>query len=346
MALIVGPSATPQTTGLMSTLLMTENTPLRFAAASSISKTGTVTGTAGFGSSLFLQRITLPAPMALSEIDAAVLLLFNGTSNGAGTMSRSMALYSFGNSSSLATVCSASGTSAWTTGSVTAGASSSLTQFQGGWSAGGKTVVQPMTFGATKITGGEYVVGQLFDFAQASSTWTVIFAGEMGGSISAFSRPTLAAASGVTGVSSYASQFLAMSTAGSLTSFQLGGTASTAKSSQTLSGSAFTVTLTNSALAASWQMGAVSSNSNIVSSIGLTAGSIVTAVSTASVASMIYPDFGFVGTGSSASGFSGQFSQGIMSTGAIPASIALTSSAVSYTGSAGVVQPWFALVGS
>src|SRR5262249_886250 len=102
-----------------------------------------------------------------------------------------MAIYSFGNSTSLASVASISGTSAWNTGTSTAGGSVSLTQFQGGWST---PLIQPMTFNSTSLSAGEYVMGQLFDFAQGSSTWTLNFFGAQAAST--------ALASGATGLTS------------------------------------------------------------------------------------------------------------------------------------------------
>ncbi len=142
-------------------------------ATSPLNKTGTVTGTAGYGSSLFLHRVTIPAPMALSEIDVAMSIRFNATNNGAGTLSRSMAIYSFGNSTSLNTLLSASGSSTWTTGTSTVLGSTSISQFQQGWSNGFQII--PMTFASSWINPGEYVVGQIFNFDQlaGASTWTV-----------------------------------------------------------------------------------------------------------------------------------------------------------------------------
>lgn len=364
----MGLNISPGPSGVISTLFMTQQGPLDNIGLPNLTKTGTVTGTAGFGSSLFLQRITIPSPMSLTEIDCAMRIAFNASSDGAGTMSRSLAIYSFGNSSSLATVCSASGTSSWNSGTVTAGASTSLTQFQDGWALGGAglaplPIIQPFTFAATQITGGEYVVAQLFDFAQVSSTWSVSLFGPLGKATNSLSSwigaaasgiTGTAAGSGVTGVSSYASNFLALSTAGSLSSFLFQGTASTAASSQTLSVSTLNVTLTNSNKSCSFQLGGVQSNSNIVSSIGVTAGSILTGLTAGSMmtnsqaitlAATSLPSIRFIGTGSGSSGASGQFIAGTMSTGAIPVSIALSSTAVSYT-AANYRQPWFALVGS
>jgi trimeric autotransporter adhesin len=351
-------------------VLVTQKAPLYEVAGTVVSKAGTVTGTAGVGSSLFLQRIFIPTVMSLSEIDVAMSIGFPATNQGAGTMSRSMVIYQFGNSTSLASVVSVSGTSAWNTGTVTAGASTSLTQFQAGWST---PQIQAMTFAASSLSRGDYVVGQLFNFAQGSSTWTLNFYGAQGQStflasaatnltsatLGAISAATVAG-SGITGISSYASQFLALSTAGSLTAFRIQGTASTAASSQTLSVSTWQATLTNTAKSCSFQLAGESSNSNIISSVGTVAGSIINGITTlgavtnvalgalnsSTLAQAALANFGFIGTNSTTSGFPTWFEAGIMSTGAVPTAITATSAAVTFSGSAAFQQPWFALVGS
>ena len=353
---------------------VTQKTPLQLIAGTIVSKAGTVTGTAGVGSSLFLQRLYLPAAMSLTEIDCLLSIGFPATSQGAGTMSRSMAIYSFGNSTSLATVVSASGTSAWNTGTSTAGASSSLTQFQGGWSS---PLIQPMTLASSTLAAGEYVVGQLFNFAQGSSTWTLNFYGAVPASSLLASAATnltsatlgamsvaLVAGSGITGISSYASQFLALSTAGSLTAFILSQTASSAASSFSgpisTGGSQLALSITNTAKSVSFQLKGESSNSNIVSSIGVNAGSVVNgsttlgavtnvalgALNSSTLAQLTLPNFGYIGTGSTTSNFPTVFMVGIMSTGAIPTAISVTAAAVTMSGSVAYQQPWFRLIGS
>src|SRR5436853_2341302 len=129
MALIVGPAAAAP-----SKIYVTQNNPLNRVVGTVFTKSGTITGTAGVGSSLFLQRIALPAAMTITEIQHALSIAFPATNQGAGTMSQSFAIFSIGNSTSLATLYSTSGSSAWATGTSTAGASSSLTQYQAGWS--------------------------------------------------------------------------------------------------------------------------------------------------------------------------------------------------------------------
>ncbi len=75
----------------------------------------------------------------------------------------------------------------------------------------------------------------------------------------------------------------------------------------------------------------------VLSSGGLLAGSFITAS---------LPNFGFIGTGSTTSNFPTAFMAGIMSTGAVPTAITLTSTAVTYSGSIAFQQPWFGLCGA
>ncbi len=119
------------------TLSYTQNVAIGMAHQSVVSKVGTVTGTAGVGSSLFLHRLFVPGPMNLTEVQNIIWIGFPATSQGQGSMSHSFAIYSFGNSTSLASLISASGSSSWTTGTVTAGGAASITQFQGGWQPSG-----------------------------------------------------------------------------------------------------------------------------------------------------------------------------------------------------------------
>ena len=72
----------------MSKLSVTQNFDYGMLGMPVVSKTGTITGTAGVGSSLFLNRLCIPAPMTITEIDAAFGFWFNLSNNGAGTMSR------------------------------------------------------------------------------------------------------------------------------------------------------------------------------------------------------------------------------------------------------------------
>lgn len=365
-----------------------QNFDLHNAAGTVVTKAGTVTGTAGVGSSLFLSRITAPSVMSLTEIDVAMSIGFPATNQGAGTLSRSMVIYSFGNSTSLASVMSVSGTSAWGTGTATAGASSSLTQFQGGWSS---PLIQPMTFASTSLAPGEYVVGQLFNFAQGSSTWTLAFYGDAAASTVAATSFSVAAGSGVTGT--VAGSLVTGTAAGS----GVTGVAAGSVVTGTAAGSVINAITQNATNNVSWFVSratsAVTSVASATSSFtfleapfvgsigtaagsgitgmlagsgitgvaagsvitglaaagsaitGVAAGSVLTATSALTLAQLTIPNFGYIGTGSTTSGFPTAFMAGIFSTGAIPVAITITSAAMTYSGSAAFQQPWFALVG-
>ncbi len=320
-------------------ILATQPVALAAVAGTVISKAGTVTGTAGVGSSLFLQRLLIPAAMSLTEIDFALSIAFPATNQGAGTMSRSFALYSLGNSTSLASVVSASGTSSWNTGTSTAGASTSLTQFQGGWSS---PLIQPMTFASSTIAPGEYVVGQLFNFAQASSTWTLNFYGYQAVSTVAASAATnltsatLGAMSSA-GLSSFGSSIRFISAAiATGTALTIGASAAAGA----LSGMSTVATIS---LVTNFSTGSYLTASG---SVGAVTNVALGALNSTTLAQLTLPNFGFIGTGSTTSNFPTVFQVGIMSTGAIPAAITLTSAAVTISGSAAFQQPWFQLLGN
>jgi len=159
------PNITIQGGGLTA-VSYTENFPL----AQAVSFTSYAAANVSAISSLFLQRILIPASMNLSEVDIALSMGFNATSNGAGTLSQSFILYTLQGSTGLGSLISASGSSAWTTGTSTAAGSVSLTQFQGGWSI---QKINPMTFASSTVAPGEYVAGNMISFAMVSSSATV-----------------------------------------------------------------------------------------------------------------------------------------------------------------------------
>lgn len=344
-----------------------------------LNATGTIT--ASFGSSLFLQRMYIPVAMNLSEIDLALGLSFNATNQGAGTLSQSLGIYSFVNSTSLSSVLSISGTSAWTTGTSTVGGSASLTQFQGGWSGNN---LQGMTFASSKLSAGEYVVANLLNFAQGSSTWTAALYGQVGissssiavvtgitsATLSVLSTGGLSAVSAITGISSYGSSFWALEispavTASGVSGFTmfLGTSSGSFATGVTATYISFSGTGTIKSSATNWSLIGNSANSNIISSVGSRAGSFftgttavgaVTAVGAAALSSATFATtsaltFGYVGTGSTTgvtNNYGLQFVAGIMSTGALPATINLTSTAVTFQGGPLMQQPWFQLVGA
>jgi hypothetical protein len=70
------------------------------------------------------------------------------------------------------------------------------------------------------------------------------------------------------------------------------------------------------------------------------------ALNSSTLAQLTLPNFGYLGTASTTSGLPTVFQAGIMSTGALPGSITLTSTAVTYSGSIAFQQPWFLLAGT
>lgn len=304
---------------MASKVSVTQNLPLQQIGGVIASASGTVTGTAGFGSSLFLQRIFIPAAMTLTEADLALGVSFNATSNGAGTLSQSFVLYSFGNSSSLASVMSVSGTNAWQTGTSTSGAVVSLTQFQGGWSV---PQIHPLTFASTSISAGEYVVGNLLNFAQASSTWTIALYGALANITQSTTLSNVTSVSGVTTnmVSNIAN--LAITNVEATKTF-----ASSAASLGTVGINGIARTILSA-----------SSSTTGVSAVNTSTQSIVPQF-------LSVPNFVYIGTNSTTSALPSVFLAGIMSTGAVPVAITLTSAAVTFSGTAAGAQPYFALLG-
>lgn len=341
---------------------LTQNFPMQKLALIT-STAGTVTGPTGYGSSLFLQRLLIPAPMAISEINHAIGMAFAATNNGAGTISKSLAIYSFGNSTSLATIFTISGTSAWSTGTTTSAGATSITQFQGGWSG---SVQQAFTFASSLIPAGEYVVGHIFNLAQAAaaSTWSVSLFGMTADPLTsataaALSSGGLLAGSAITGAigsSAMANSVLALGTVGSMTGFTMSLSASTGVAASTTSGNFsaagmnWSISNTNTSISAA--IAFVSSNKGMITSVSYAntlAGSIFTASTSTTVLSAAglaaLPSFTYVGQGAGAAQLPSAFAAGVMSTGAPPASIAI-SNVNQTTGSAALLQPWFALIGA
>ena len=319
---IIGPAAAGG-----GTISLTQNVPLQ-AAGLLTSTSGTLTGTAAFGSSLFLQRVFIPGTLNLTEADLALGMSFNATSNGAGTLSRSFVVYSFGNSTSLASVLSFSSTSAWATGTSTTAGAVSLTAFQGGWAG---TLLRPMTFAVTSLAAGEYVVGNLINFAQGSSTWTLSVYGQ---NMAALSSAAVVTGIGTSTTSYYSSIAQLVVNNVELSSNTFAGTAVSGFTSAT------SISTKSISVSSRTLLTASTTTGNLISSVSGLTGTI-TFLSTSTE-----PSFGFIGTGSTTSAFPFWFSAGIMSTGAVPVAITLTSTAVTYSGSTAMVQPWWALAGS
>ena len=312
----------------------TMNLPMQ-ALAPIISYVGTITA---ISSSLFLSRMFVPGELFLSEVDAAISLSFSTSSNGQGSLSRTIGIYTFGNSTSLQLLtlqtgsastntinASFSSVSSWTTGTTTAGASTNLSQFQGGWAV---PVIVPMTLSSNiTMQPGEYVIANMFAFGQASSTWTVSLFGPnqtnlTNGTASAISY----------GAGGFISGSL-LSSSSSAAVFSNAGTGSVA------------------AIAGATVWTATPTVASALSTGGLISGSFFSATTSAAAISAVgtsssLPNFGYIGTGSTSNAPPTMFQNGIMGTSSLPTSIALTAAAVSMTGSVAMQQPWFALIGA
>ncbi len=238
-----------------------------------VTATGTTAASAAanaFGSSVSLQRIFLNQSMALSEVDLVFGIAFPATNQGQGSLSQSFAVYSFGNSTSLASVLSASRAVTWATGTTTSGTSSSLQQ---GW---GGPNIQPMTFASTLLNPGEYVIGHLLSLAAASTSWTISLYG-----LNGVGRTTGSAVTNVTTGTLGAMSSGGLAAVSALTGST--GTAYTAFSATPTSAAVFlTATGTSVALLAGSVMTG-STAANMLSSAGLNAGSVHTASTSSAV---------------------------------------------------------------
>ena len=205
--------------------------------------TGTVSSGAtstlnGFGSSLFLQRIFIPAQMNLTEVDLAQAMSVSssGTASGAGQMYQSFGLYSLVNSTSLSLLFSASSSWSWSNGTATTAGAVSLTEFAGGWTG---NLVHSMglssgTSGTSSLSAGEYVVANIVNFSMSSSVWSVSLFGNniMLTSTSSAAMATALSAAGSASVISNGStlSYAGISNAGTAVLSYLSATATAASS--------------------------------------------------------------------------------------------------------------------
>jgi len=366
-----------------------QNFPLADAAPVLIgvlTATGTTAASAAanpFGSSLSLQRLYIPGAMSLTEVDLAFGVSFPATNQGQGSISQSFIVYSFGNSTSLASVLSASRAVTWATGTTTAGTSSSLQQ---GWASNN---IQPFTFASTVLPAGEYAVGHLMSWAAASTSWTISVYGNQGispiqlrseailaGSVHTGSTSTnvtvwSAAPTNVAVVASSNSGQLTAITAitqnatNNVSWFVSRATSGTTSVASATSSFTFLEAPFVGSIATSAFLGAATNAAGVnvfaaagtaamsfLSSAGLSAGSFITGSTAITAASISLPSFAYNGSfamttaTSDASYLSGQFLQGIFKSGSAPTAIDMRSTAMTVTGSVALVQPWFALLGS
>jgi hypothetical protein len=289
--------------------------------------------------------------MRLSEIDMALALNYTATNSGAGTLSQSFVLYSFGNSSSLASVLSAGGSTTWVSGTATAAGSASISQYQLAWSG---AILRPLTFASTLISPGEYVAGLLLNFSFATSSWSVSL---YGGNAASLTTATVAAATALASTAIQITQF-GISAASAITGLTQNATnniswmvsrATSAATSVASATSSFTfveVPFVGSLLTLAGSFMTGSTATNVVTSVALNA--LGTTTLTHAITTLLNFSMQYLGTSSSipASVYPNAFNNGILSTNATPAAITLTSSAMISTGSTALIEPWIALVGA
>jgi hypothetical protein len=293
--------------GVIPAIKLIQNYDLHDAVNIIASKSGTVFGTDGLGSSIFLHRVTIPSRLFLTEVDVAMSIGFPATNQGAGSRTHVFGLFSIHSASSdvYTKVYGSAATSSWNTGTSTVGASSSLTQFQGGWS--GPLIHPNFLALTTSVSAGEYVVANLFNFSQASSTWTIAMFGKkpsitfLASAATNLTSATIGALSsgGLVGVSAHTA-----SSSGSFTAFSAAPTVFNALSSSALAAASgitgLTQIVTSNAANTMWVIDRGSSAASsakisssiftvvqhaFVSSLGTLTGSIFTASGSGAVLS-------------------------------------------------------------
>jgi hypothetical protein len=339
-------------------LSFTNNSPLQAVGVPIVSASATSGLSLGFGSSLFLDRLYVPGPMNLSEVDMAMSLAMASAASSTGTygsFARSMAIYSFSNSTKLVSFLSASWSAGFLATTVTVAGSTNYSNIVAGWSQAGGVIV-PMTFASTELPPGDYVIANLVSFSGSANASVSIFGQVNPGTatLGALSSGGLSAASAFTSSASGAAGssnpgilafgnkvgILSMTALPGISTFSV-GVASVMSLQQATSGSIST-------LAGSYITSAAAAVS-LLSTGGLNAGSFLTASGSISAITLAtsLPGFNYLGAGSSTNLSPGIFQNGIFSSGGIPAAITL-SATVSFTSVGSVVagQPWYALVGA
>lgn len=322
--------------------------------------TSATSGALLFGSSLFLQRLHLPGPINLSEVDMAFSFAMSTSASSAswGSLERTFAIYKFANSTSLALITSAAVTQTFAASNTTNATQGSLSQVVGGWTVTGG-VINPMTFASTSFSAGDYVIGNIVALvASTSATITIFGAAATGLTLGSFLTAS-GSASVYSTVGTVAGSFHTASTSASV--FSNSGTLAqilvkaTVTTTASTTGSAASLTVFTAAptvvgvmesggLSAVTLATAAPTIAGVLSSSGLT--SVYAMAAVGGVA------FQYQGTGVSYTAGGGTtyapFYVGIMNTGAAPANITLTTgTAASLTtyGATAQSQPWFALVG-
>lgn len=322
-------------------LSFTQNSPLQQVGNAILSASAT-SGALVFGSSLFLDRVYVPGPMNLSEVDVAISLSMSSSATAGlwGSMNRSFVVYSFSNSTKLASLYSTSLGITFNGSTTTTGASTALSQVLAAWTAAGGVVV-PMTFASSELAPGDYVFGNLIAFSGSTSASISLY-GAIANSIAA--AQTVGA---VTNTTQTAAKTI-VTNIGSIATGNAGnvGWLNSFGSSTTSSLPSSTVFSTDAyiqlPLLTSYASSAVTLNTAAPTALGST---------TINAATTLLPAFNYLGASSTLTGglYFQPFQNGLMSTGGVPAAITLTTgttAALTIYGSTAAAQPWFGLVGA
>ena len=158
-------------------LSFTNNSPLQAIGAVVVSASTTSGVAMAFGSSLFLDRMYVPGPMNLSECDLALSMAMASAASSTGSygsFARTLVVYSFSNSTKLASLFSASQSITFVGTTVTTGALTNLSNLVGGWTQPGG-VIMPTTFASTALPPGDYVIGNLISFSGSANSSISLF---------------------------------------------------------------------------------------------------------------------------------------------------------------------------
>jgi hypothetical protein len=352
----------------------TQNSPLQQVGLPVASQNGLGSAIL-LGSSLFLDRVFIPGVINLSEIDMAGSFNFNNLGTTAsGSVNRSIAVYSFVNSTSLASILSTTLGISFSGTSTTVGTNTAFSQVAGGWTQPGGVII-PMTFASSSLAPGDYVFGNILAFSAQAAGQASLFgvaanittAGQTVGAVTGITSATLGGlssgglSSGSLFTSSSSNAAFATGAGKAFAFLSLSGATSTSYTSSTQTLAAVSESGT--------QIYAFSGTPAVVSlmsSGGLLAGSFVTAsgsigavtnVGLAALGSTTingittgFPGFNYLGNSSVLTGglFYAPFQNGVMSTGGIPANITLTTgttAGLTTYGSTAAAQPWFCVVG-
>src|SRR5579863_3425846 len=124
-------------------LSFTQNSPLQQVGIPLVSASITSGVAMAFGSSLFLNRMYIPGPMNLSECDMALSMAMAtaASSTGSyGSFARTLVVYTFSNSTKLASLYSTSQGVTFVGTSVTSGALTNFSNIVPGWTQAGGVI--------------------------------------------------------------------------------------------------------------------------------------------------------------------------------------------------------------